>query len=64
MSDSAKVFDQLITSHANTEVANSNFSSFFVGGDLNFKVEVCIEDVGIFLRDLVVSQFLGRIGCI
>ena len=55
MSDSAKVFDQLITSHAYTEVANSNFSSFLVGGDLNFKVEVSIEDVGILLRDLVVS---------
>ena len=64
MSDSTKVFDQLIASHAYTEVENSDFSNFLVGGDLNFKVEVSIEDVGILLRNLVVSEFLGRIGCI
>ena len=62
MGDSAEVFNQLITSHAYTEVANSNFAGFLVGGDLNFKVEVSIEDVSIFLCDLVVPQLFGGVG--
>ena len=62
MSDSAKVFYQLITSHAYAEVANSNFSSFLVGSDLNFKVEICIKDVGIFLCDLIVPKLFGGVG--
>ena len=62
MGDSTEVFDQLITSHAYTEVANSNFAGFLVGGDLNFKVEVSIEDVSIFLCDLVVPQLFGGVG--
>ena len=43
--DGAEVFDQLVVRHADAEVLNGDGAGFFVGSDLDLKVEIRIEDV-------------------